>query len=82
MFDITMELQHNGYKPSQRLHEVEMAYDFPSSPSVGQAYDKYVWDGEKWTWTVVGGSGGVSAPGNVDFTNVGNPMLVAVLEDF
>jgi hypothetical protein len=26
-----------------------MAYDFPIGPSVGQAYNNYVWDGEKWT---------------------------------
>ena len=25
-----------------------MAYDFPNSPTVGQAYSGYVWDGEKW----------------------------------
>ena len=61
-----------------------MAYDFPSSPTLGAVYDKYIWDGEKWTWTVTITGGGIvgSAPGNVDFTNAGNPMLVAVLEDF
>lgn len=26
-----------------------MAYDFPSSPTVGQKYLGFVWDGEKWT---------------------------------
>lgn len=25
-----------------------MAYDFPSSPTVGQTYQGYTWDGEKW----------------------------------
>jgi hypothetical protein len=25
-----------------------MAFDFPSSPTVGQVYSGYVWDGEKW----------------------------------
>jgi hypothetical protein len=26
-----------------------MAFDFPNSPTVGQAYGNYLWDGEKWT---------------------------------
>jgi hypothetical protein len=26
-----------------------MAYDFPNSPTVGQTYQGYTWDGEKWT---------------------------------
>ena len=26
-----------------------MAFDFPSSPTIGQSYLNYVWDGEKWT---------------------------------
>lgn len=26
-----------------------MAFDFPSSPTIGQAYQGYTWDGEKWT---------------------------------
>jgi len=25
-----------------------MAYDFPAAPSLGQIYNNYVWDGEKW----------------------------------
>jgi hypothetical protein len=25
-----------------------MAYDFPNSPTVGQAYNGWVWDGQKW----------------------------------
>jgi hypothetical protein len=25
-----------------------MAYDFPSSPTTGQVYQNYTWDGEKW----------------------------------
>ena len=25
-----------------------MAYDFPSTPSIGQVANGYVWDGEKW----------------------------------
>jgi hypothetical protein len=25
------------------------AFDFPTSPTVGQAYGNYLWDGEKWT---------------------------------
>ena len=25
-----------------------MAYDFPNSPTVGQVYSGWVWDGEKW----------------------------------
>ena len=32
-----------------------MAFDFPSTPSVGQSYQGYTWDGEKW---VVAASGG------------------------
>lgn len=62
-----------------------MAYDFPSSPIVGQTYQQYTWDGEKWTWIVsvtggTGGSGGVA--GGVDFSVAGNPMTTTVLEDF
>jgi hypothetical protein len=30
-----------------------MAYDFPASPTIGQTYQGYTWDGEKW----VGGPG-------------------------
>jgi hypothetical protein len=26
-----------------------MAYDFPNTPTIGQAFGNYVWDGEKWT---------------------------------
>jgi len=26
-----------------------MAFDFPNSPTLGQAYGNYLWDGEKWT---------------------------------
>lgn len=33
-----------------------MAFDFPNSPTVGQSYLNYTWDGEKWTTT-----GGVTA---------------------
>ena len=25
-----------------------MAFDYPSSPSIGQVANGYVWDGEKW----------------------------------
>ena len=25
-----------------------MAFDFPASPTVGQAFNGWVWDGEKW----------------------------------
>jgi hypothetical protein len=28
-----------------------MAFDFPSSPTVGQIYQGYTWDGEKWVLT-------------------------------
>jgi hypothetical protein len=31
-----------------------MAFDFPNSPSVGQAYLNYTWDGEKWVSAVQG----------------------------
>lgn len=33
-----------------------MAFDFPATPSVGQVYGAYTWDGEKWT----GGAGRVA----------------------
>ena len=32
-----------------------MAYDFPTSPSVGQQYQGYSWDGEKWAVQASGG---------------------------
>ena len=31
-----------------------MALDFPSNPTPGQVFDRWVWDGEKW---VLGGDG-------------------------
>lgn len=32
-----------------------MAYNFPSSPTVGQVYQGYTWDGEKWAVAQSGG---------------------------
>ena len=29
-------------------------YDFPSSPTIGQVFGSYTWDGQKWTQTPVG----------------------------
>ena len=26
-----------------------MAFDFPNAPTVGQTFQGYIWDGEKWT---------------------------------
>jgi hypothetical protein len=37
------------------------ALDFPTSPAVGQVYDKYSWDGEKW-FSTLGGTPGVLWP--------------------
>jgi hypothetical protein len=34
------------------------AFDFPSSPTVGQVYQYYTWDGEKWYSTL----GGIAGP--------------------
>ena len=36
-----------------------MAFDFPASPTIGQGFGSYVWDGEKWT---LPGSGIPAAP--------------------
>jgi hypothetical protein len=33
-----------------------MAFDFPASPSIGQTYQGYTWDGEKWGGTVSSGA--------------------------
>lgn len=32
-----------------------MAFDFPSSPTTGQSYNGYTWDGQKWTLQPTGG---------------------------
>lgn len=58
-----------------------MAFNFPSSPTVGQTYSQYVWDGEKWTWTVTATVPSTEVAGEVDFSYVGNALLV-VLEEF
>ena len=39
-----------------------MAYDFPSSPTVGQVFGNYTWDGEKWVQTSAGILPSNSAP--------------------
>ena len=36
-----------------------MAYDFPASPTIGQVYGAYTWDGEKWLSTAVAPTGAV-----------------------
>lgn len=36
-----------------------MAFDFPTAPTIGQVYQGYTWDGEKWT-AGAGGGGGIS----------------------
>lgn len=39
-----------------------MAYDFPNSPTVGQVYQGYTWDGQKWVMTFAApNAGGVVA---------------------
>ena len=35
-----------------------MAYQFPSNPSPGDLYDKYVWNGSEWILVSQGGGGG------------------------
>lgn len=39
-----------------------MAFDFPNSPTNGQVFGNYTWDGEKWVATS-GGSGGAGPQG-------------------
>ncbi|WP_445215455.1 hypothetical protein ACKWRH_23535 [Bradyrhizobium sp. Pa8] len=34
-----------------------MAFDFPNAPTVGQTYQGYTWDGEKWIASQSGGGG-------------------------
>lgn len=38
-----------------------MALDFPTTPTVGQVYSGYTWDGEKWT------NSGYNSPGTVRY---------------
>ncbi|MEY9239187.1 hypothetical protein ABIF68_006806 [Bradyrhizobium japonicum] len=38
-----------------------MAFDFPNAPTIGQVYQGYTWDGEKWTASAGGGGGGGSS---------------------
>jgi hypothetical protein len=33
-----------------------MAFDFPNAPTIGQVYNNYTWDGEKWAITSIGGA--------------------------
>jgi hypothetical protein len=49
------------------------AYDFPASPTVGQAYQGYVWDGTKWIASAAGAS-----PVYVSDTPPANPVDGAV----
>ena len=39
-----------------------MAYNFPDTPTVGQNYQGYIWDGEKWDGTLVAGATGPTGP--------------------
>lgn len=36
-----------------------MAYNFPNSPTVGQVFGNYTWDGQKWGINIGGGGSGV-----------------------
>lgn len=36
--------------------------DFPSTPTVGQVFGNYTWDGEKWVLSAASGSGGGGIP--------------------
>ena len=41
-----------------------MAYDFPNAPTVGQAANGYVWDGEKWVSSSSGDTAFVKKTGD------------------
>ena len=43
-----------------------MALDFPNSPTVGQIFFNWKWDGTKWTAAGTGGGGGGAAQTNFD----------------
>lgn len=58
-----------------------MAFDFPSSPTVGQTYQGYRWDGEKWDGGSVftgptgpTGSGGAGPTGPTGFTGAASTV--------
>ncbi|WP_271612888.1 glycine-rich domain-containing protein [Bradyrhizobium sp. CCBAU 21362] len=38
-----------------------MAFDFPTSPTIGQVYQSYTWDGEKWVLTFAANAAGLIA---------------------
>jgi hypothetical protein len=41
-----------------------MSFDFPDAPTVGQVFQGWTWDGEKWT-TIVGGKTPIYSDGSV-----------------
>ena len=49
-----------------------MAFNFPASPTVGDTYQQYVWDGEKWV--VRAGSGGGGGSGSSPLTTRGDML--------
>lgn len=59
-----------------------MAMDFPDSPTVGQTFGPYQWDGEKWVTTTGGSSagGGISqADADARYVNVNGDEMVGDL---
>jgi len=52
-----------------------MALDFPASPTVGQPFGDWTWDGTKWIMTPVAAGGGGALPVGtiIDFYGVGAP---------
>ena len=52
-----------------------MAFDFPSSPTVGQVYQGYTWDGEKWDGggAATGPTGPTGTAGTAGSTGVTGP---------
>jgi hypothetical protein len=59
-----------------------MAFDFPNAPTLGQVYQGYTWDGEKWAYTA-GGTGptGIAGPtgvtGTTGTTGPTGPVVVS-----
>lgn len=53
-----------------------MAYDFPNTPTLGQTYQGYVWDGEKWL-----SAGGTPPIGNVKKNYIINGAMMISQEN-